>query len=131
MGFSAGLGIVTVVTYQVFFGDVSDLKKSAILSRIHEETTIYTMDEKHKIGTFFNESPAAKPIQDVPAHMIRAIVAAEDQNFYTHLGVDPVAIGKAAADGVLRGFRFRRGSSITQQTVKNIMDRREHTQAKV
>ena len=82
MGFSAGLGIVTVVTYQVFFGDVSDLKKSAILSRIHEETTIYTMDEKHKIGTFFNESHRSYvPIEDIPAHMIRAIVAAEDQNF--------------------------------------------------
>ena len=111
------------------FGDVSELKKSTILSRINEETTIYTLDEQHKIGSFFNDSHRSYvPIDDIPIHMIRAMVASEDKNYYGHVGVDPVAIFMAFMDGVKRGFRFRRGgSTITQQTIKNILDRREHT----
>ena len=128
-GFSAGFGILSVVLYQVYFGDVSELKKSTILARINEETTIFTNDEQTKLGSFFNEAHRSYvPVDQIPAHMIRAMVASEDQNFYDHLGIDPVAITSAFVDGVKNGFRFRRGgSSITQQTVKNILDRREHT----
>lgn len=128
-GFSAGLGILSVVAYQVYYGDTSELKKSTILSRINEETTIYTLDENHKIGSFFNDSHRSYvSIDDIPIHMIRAMVASEDKNYYNHAGVDPLAISLAFIDGVKRGFRFRRGgSTITQQTVKNILDRREHT----
>lgn len=128
-GFSAGLGIVSVVCYQVYFGDSSELKKSTILARINEETTIYTVDEVHKIGSFFNDSHRSYvAIESIPTHMIQAMVASEDKNYYNHVGVDPVAIFKAFGEGVSQGFRFRRGgSTITQQTVKNILDRREHT----
>ena len=126
---SAFLGVMTVVIYQVYWGDVSDLKKSTILARINEETTIYTLDEETRLGSFFDSAHRTYvPISEVPAHMIRAIVASEDKNFYNHIGVDPFAILGAFIDGVANGFRFRRGgSSITQQTVKNILDRREHS----
>ena len=129
VGLSAVLGVVSVVLYQVYFGDVSELKKSTILARINEETTIYTADEEHKIGSFFNDSHRSYvPVQNIPAHMIRAMVASEDKNFYEHVGVDWVATFVAAAEGVSNGLKFRRGAStITQQTVKNILDRREHS----
>jgi membrane peptidoglycan carboxypeptidase len=129
VGGSAGLGALSVVLYQVYFGDVSELKKSTILARINEETTIFTLDEETRVGSFFDESHRSYvPIDQIPAHMIRAMVASEDKNFYDHIGIDPIAIAKAFVDGVKNGFHFRRGgSTITQQTVKNIMDRREHT----
>ncbi|SME96974.1 transglycosylase domain-containing protein [Pseudobacteriovorax antillogorgiicola] len=128
-GFSAGLGVISVVVFQVYFGDVSELKKSTILARINEETTIYTLNEEQKLGSFFNESHRSYvPIDEIPTHMIRAMVASEDKNYYNHSGVDPIAISKAFWEGVSSGLRFRRGgSTITQQTVKNILDRREHT----
>ena len=126
---SIGLGMVTVVGYQVFWGDTSTLERSAILARMNEETSIYTRDGKKRLGSFFDQSHRNYiPIDRVPAHMIRAMVASEDKNFYNHAGVDPLAITKAFVEGVQNGFRFRRGgSTITQQTVKNIMDRREHS----
>ena len=129
IGISSVLGVASVVLYQVYFGDVSELKKSTILARINEETTIFTADEEHKIGSFFNDSHRSYvPFAKIPAHMIRAMVASEDKNFYQHAGVDPVAITTAAAEGIKNGLKFRRGgSTITQQTVKNILDRREHT----
>ncbi|MFW7380999.1 MAG: transglycosylase domain-containing protein [Oligoflexus sp.] len=128
-GVSTVFGVISVVLYQVYFGDVSELKKSTILARINEQTTIYTLDEKTRVGSFFEDAHRSYiPIDEVPAHMIRAMVASEDKNFYSHFGIDPVAIAIAFGDGVVNGMRFRRGgSTITQQTVKNIMDRREHT----
>ena len=38
---SVGVGILTIVVWQVQFGDISQLKKTTILSKIQEETSIY------------------------------------------------------------------------------------------
>ena len=65
-------------------------------------------------------------IEEVPKHMINALVAAEDKNFFSHGGVDPQAIFKAIAEGFKTG-KFRGGSTLTQQTVKNIMDSWEYS----
>lgn len=123
-GLSAGVGIVGVVAWEVLYGNHEELQRSTILAKIKEETTLYYLDEKTRIGSIF-ESMHRKyvPIDDIPAPMINAIVAAEDKNFYEHVGIDPAAIGKAFVEGLMRGGRFRRGgSTITQQTVKNIID---------
>lgn len=128
----AGLAVLGFVGYHIYFGDTSELKKSTILARINEETTLYTLDEEHKIGSFFNEEHRSYvTIDQIPEDMIRAMVAAEDKNFFQHYGVDPLAISQAFAEGVANGMKFRRGgSSITQQTVKNVMDHREHSFAR-
>lgn len=124
---TACLGGISVVYAMVFFGDDSHLKKSTIMARINEETTIYCADEETHLGSFFNnEHRRYVPIEEIPPAMINAIVAAEDKNFFSHNGVDPIAIAKAFADG-LKGRRFRGGSTLTQQTVKNIMDRWEYS----
>ncbi|MCB9228561.1 MAG: transglycosylase domain-containing protein [Deltaproteobacteria bacterium] len=120
----AGFGMLGVVAWHVFYGDNTELQKSTILSRIQEETTLYYLDEETPIGSIFESRHRRYiPVDEIPAHMINAIVAAEDKNFYQHVGVDPFAIAKAAAEGLLRGGRFARGgSTLTQQTVKNIIN---------
>ncbi len=123
LGFFCGIGAVTVIIFQVFFGDDSHLKKTAIMARINEETSIFYLDEETRLGSFFDQGHRRYiPIDEVPAHMINAIIASEDKSFYHHHGVDPAAIMLAAAEGFRRG-----GSTITQQTVKNLLDRRERT----
>jgi penicillin-binding protein 1A len=123
------VGIGVVVLYQVFLGDTEELKKSTILARINEETIIFADDEETRFGSFFdNAHRKYVPIDQIPAHMIRAMVASEDKNFYQHMGIDPIAIGDAMIEGIFSGFHFKRGAStITQQTVKNIMGHRERT----
>ncbi len=62
----------------------------------------------------------AKPIA-LPAispHLIRATLAAEDKRFYRHPGVDPLAIARAAWDGIRHGRVVSGGSTITQQLIK-------------
>ncbi len=59
-------------------------------------------------------------LEELPAVLIEAVLATEDQDFYEHGGVDPVGIGRALYQD-LRGTSVSRqgGSTITQQYVKN------------
>ena len=124
---AAAVGVGVVIYAMVYFGDDSSLKKSTILARINEETSIFCEDGVTPIGSFFtNEHRRYVTIDELPAHTINALVAAEDKNFFKHNGVDPTAIFKAFLDGLKSGH-FRGGSTLTQQTVKNILDRWEYS----
>ena len=114
---------IAVVAWQLRFSDDSLLEKTAILSKMEEETSIYYLDGKERIGSVFSGVHRQYvPIRDVPAHMRNAIIAAEDKHFYLHRGVDFGAILMAFYEGIMNGGKFRRGgSTLTQQTVKNIM----------
>ena len=59
--------------------------------------------------------------EEIPKHWINAIVAMEDKNFWTHYGIEPIGIGKAIYRN-LQGTRSG-GSTLTQQTAKNLFDR--------
>ncbi|MGE5189077.1 MAG: monofunctional biosynthetic peptidoglycan transglycosylase [Gemmatimonadota bacterium] len=67
------------------------------------------------------------PIGAIPSSMRKAVVAAEDANFYSHDGVDYDAM-KAALKTDIEKRRFARGgSTITQQLAKNVFLSREKT----
>jgi len=67
------------------------------------------------------------PIGSIPSSMKKAVVAAEDGNFYSHEGVDYDAM-KAALKTDIKKRRFARGgSTITQQLAKNVFLSREKT----
>jgi membrane peptidoglycan carboxypeptidase len=123
-GISAGIGMATIIAWQVYFGDDSSLRKTTIMAKIKEETTLYYLDETTRIGSFFESQHRRYiPIEEVPPNVNNAVIAAEDKNFYHHPGIDPVALFKAFGEGIANGGHFRRGgSTITSQTVKNIMD---------
>jgi membrane peptidoglycan carboxypeptidase len=120
-GLSGALGVLAVVYGMVYFGDDSALKKSTILARINEETNIYMLDGETQIGSFFDSAHRRYvPIDEIPADMINALIAAEDKNFYQHVGIDVPAIFSAGID-YLRTGRMRGASTLTQQTVRNIL----------
>jgi len=59
---------------------------------------------------------------DFPPLLIDAVVAAEDQRFWTHGGVDFRGVTRAFISGVKHHFHFKQGaSSIDQQVVKNYL----------
>jgi monofunctional biosynthetic peptidoglycan transglycosylase len=59
-------------------------------------------------------------INEIPQHMSRALIVAEDARFYSHSGIDTEAL----KDAMERNFSEKRfvfgGSTISQQTIKNI-----------
>lgn len=59
------------------------------------------------------------PLKDISPHIVRAVIAAEDQQFCVHDGFDRKQIDKALKDAE-RGRRLRGASTISQQTAKNV-----------
>jgi monofunctional glycosyltransferase len=59
------------------------------------------------------------PIEEISPHLSTAVMASEDQKFLDHNGFDKAAI-KAAAKDYIDGKRKRGGSTISQQTAKNV-----------
>jgi monofunctional biosynthetic peptidoglycan transglycosylase len=59
------------------------------------------------------------PLKDISPHIVRAVIAAEDQQFCTHDGFDRKQIDKALKDAE-RGRKLRGASTISQQTAKNV-----------
>lgn len=59
----------------------------------------------------------------VSPHLVSAVLSIEDERFYGHPGIDPVAMARAAIFNVLPGHRLSGASTITQQLVKLIYGR--------
>jgi penicillin-binding protein 1A len=59
------------------------------------------------------------PLADIPKHVRDAFVAVEDHRFYRHLGVDPIALGRAAVRNVSTGS-VQGGSTLTQQLARTL-----------
>lgn len=60
------------------------------------------------------------PYSRIPPAVIKAVLAVEDRRFFSHYGVDPVAIGRALWANLIRGGVVQGGSTITQQLAKNL-----------
>ncbi len=60
-----------------------------------------------------------EPLSDIDRNLVRAVIAAEDGKFCTHDGFDREAIEKAIKQNS-QGGRIRGGSTISQQTAKNV-----------
>jgi penicillin-binding protein 1B len=67
------------------------------------------------------------PLGEVPKVLVNAVLAAEDARFYRHAGIDPLAVVRAAFTNVKSGRIVQGGSTITQQTVKNLYFTQERT----
>jgi penicillin-binding protein 1B len=57
--------------------------------------------------------------EQVPKGLIDALIAIEDRNFYSHWGISPIGIARAAVANLVTGRVVQGGSTITQQLVKN------------
>ena len=60
------------------------------------------------------------PLNRIPQRLVEAILAVEDRRFYSHLGIDPVAVGRAVWRNLTKGGVVQGGSTITQQLAKNL-----------
>jgi penicillin-binding protein 1A len=73
------------------------------------------------IGEFFLERRYLMSLRDISPLIINAIIAAEDDKFYEHKGIDLWSIIRAAIKNI-RSFEIRQGgSTITQQIVKSLL----------
>ncbi len=60
-------------------------------------------------------------LNSLPKHIPQAVVAIEDHRFYSHIGIDFFAFGRASYNNIVRKQVVQGGSSITQQLAKNFL----------
>jgi penicillin-binding protein 1A len=87
---------------------------------------VFTADG-HLIGEFGEERRQFMRVKDVPNAMKQAILAAEDERFYQHSGVDVMGIARAAVANVTSGGKRQGASTITMQVARNFFLSSEKT----
>ncbi|MBV9859525.1 MAG: PBP1A family penicillin-binding protein [Alphaproteobacteria bacterium] len=76
------------------------------------------------MAEYATEKRVIVPIGAIPPRIIHAFLAAEDREFYSHNGVNPLAVARAAIADIVRYRRGQRpigASTITQQIVKHFL----------
>ncbi|MEC9483088.1 MAG: transglycosylase domain-containing protein, partial [Halomonas sp.] len=81
---------------------------------------IYTRGEQ-LIGEFGEERRTPIEYETVPQDMVQAFLAAEDDRFFEHPGVDPMGLARAAVELVASGDIQSGGSTITMQVARNYL----------
>ena len=87
---------------------------------------VYTV-EGVLIGEFGEERRVLVDIKDVPATLTNAIIAAEDERFYQHAGIDYQGVARAAYANLVTGGRRQGASTITMQVARNFFLSSEKT----
>ncbi|MFC3531722.1 penicillin-binding protein 1A [Vogesella facilis] len=87
---------------------------------------VYTADNV-LIGEFGEERRSFTRIQDVPQYMKQALLAAEDERFYQHGGIDYLGVMRAAVGNIVSGRTHSGASTITMQVAKNFFLSSERT----
>ena len=67
------------------------------------------------------------PLEEMPDHLIKAVLATEDRRFYDHFGIDVPGTARALVTNARAGGVRQGGSSITQQLAKNLFLSNERT----
>lgn len=123
-GLLAGLILILVGVLAVFLG-INHIKSTLPdIAKLDDYkprllTQVYDRNNK-KIGEFAreNERRTLIPYDKIPKDVINAFLAAEDDQFFQHKGVNWVAIARAAFANFRAGKNVQGGSTITQQVSK-------------
>ncbi|MGB4164218.1 MAG: transglycosylase domain-containing protein, partial [Bacillota bacterium] len=110
LGLGAGLGLLAG-TLQTIPGP------EALIYRPNIATVVY---DRHGevICRFMVENRTYVPLSSIPKHLQNAIIAIEDQHFWSHRGINPIRILKALWVDIRTGTKAQGGSTITQQFAK-------------
>ncbi len=111
-------GTATGLAVLAAFGDFPSIEsiqayRPSVTSKIYDR-------HNRLVGEIFQEKRTLVPYDRIPKHLVNAFVAAEDANFFSHKGVDFSAIARAALKDILSVKFAQGGSTITQQTVKQL-----------
>ncbi len=117
LGLTVLVGIAIFLFIQYIFEGMPSLQDLESPSS-QLASNVWTRDGE-LIGSFFNENRIEVSIDSIPSHVVNALIATEDKNFYKHWGVDLQRFIKAMVKNV---FLFKRegASTITQQLAKNL-----------
>jgi penicillin-binding protein 1A len=116
------------VVWLVVFNPSPAIRQQHIENILAMESPVFYNDGQSKIGVFFKEAHRQYiQFHDIPKDFVNAIVAAEDNSFFTHFGVDISGVLRAFLANIRAGRIVQGGSTITQQTAKNLFKRKDRS----
>lgn len=99
-------------------GDLKEVKN-------YTASEVYGQDSV-LLGKFFLENRTNAEFEDLPDHLINALVSTEDARFYDHEGVDFVSFIRVLVLSIILNDDAGGGSTITQQLAKNLFMRKDY-----
>ncbi len=112
------LGVGTIFGFYYYVKP--ELPDVATLKDVKLQTPMQVFSQDGRLISQFGEKrriPVA--YDDIPQHLIDALIATEDSRFYDHPGIDPIGITRAALVVAMSGSAKQGASTITQQLARN------------
>lgn len=108
---------------------VAGLPDDEALRSVGTMSRATTVFDRHNQPAFtiFKEQRIEVPLSRISPHLIRAVIAVEDQRFLEHGGVDPIRVAGAAWTNLRDGWGTQGASTITQQLARQSLLTREKT----
>jgi len=122
----AAAGVAAVVGAYLYVAPELPPVESLREVQLQVPLRVYTRDGR-LIAEFGEKRRTPVSYDDVPARMVQAITAAEDDRFFDHPGVDYQGLVRAAVGLLLTGEKRQGGSTITMQVARNFFLTREKT----
>lgn len=124
------LGVVSLTTFlaTLYLGGFGKIPSKLDLQNWKNETATEVLASNNKvIGKFFTENRTNVPYDSLPSHLIQALIATEDARFYSHEGVDAIAMLRVLVKTILLQDRSAGGgSTLSQQLAKNLFGRKDY-----
>ena len=100
------------------------IDKGYILRALSKESAVYYRDGKTQMHAFYSDQHRIYvPYENIPEYWVEAITASEDKRYFSHFGLDPIGISRAMLSNIKAGRIVSGGSTLTQQTAKNVFNR--------
>ncbi|MGB5272187.1 MAG: transglycosylase domain-containing protein [Eudoraea sp.] len=120
------ISMATIFVLSIYFGVWGELpdKKSLAEFQHPRASEVYTADSV-LIGKYYLNDRQPISYENIPKHLINALIAIEDERFYDHSGIDYRSLFRVALKTVLlQNKASGGGSTISQQLAKNLYPRK-------
>ena len=106
----------------------TEISQENIRKILGRESPVFYSDGVTPLGVFFADAHRQYiDYEQIPPVFINALVAAEDNRFFSHFGFDVVGITRAAIKNIQARRVVQGGSTLTQQTAKNLFKREDRS----
>lgn len=131
-------GVFEILSEGMTLGAVGSVVMLALAMPAFEETTKDWRNQDDFAVTFLDRygneigqrgiiQRESVPVDQLPDHVIKTVLATEDRRFFEHFGIDFIGLARAMQENVRANSVVQGGSTITQQLAKNLFLSNERT----